>query len=182
MEYPKTDLDFAKHIIEFDPSDKSTYSQWTDTELIPQERAKEVPWPSNLGPKPRPYSEVPYPSDPLPESEYLIVTWTTLENRALADMLTPGYYKANWYNYDRFFDSHYKPNIQQGAPSLEKNRLGRFFPISIGEKSVLCFKSDLHMDTDGPKLPIRDLWKQIIQEVKPKLVITTGTAGAIGSN
>lgn len=31
-------------------------------------------------------------------------------------------------------------------------------------------------------MPIRDLWKQIIQEVKPKLVITTGTAGAIGSN
>jgi nucleoside phosphorylase len=182
MKYPKTDLDFARHIIEFDPRNRSTYAEWTEIEPILQERAKEVPWPSHLAPKPKPYSESPDSSDPLPEAEYLVVTWTTAENHALADMLTPGYSKTSWYNYDRFFDSHYKHNIQEGAPSLEKNRLGSFFPISIGEKSVLCFKSELHMDTDGLKLPIRDLWKQTIQEVKPKLVVTTGTAGAIGSD
>jgi nucleoside phosphorylase len=38
------------------------------------------------------------------------------------------------------------------------------------------------MSTDGSKLPLRDLWKQVIQEVKPKLVVTTGTAGGIGSD
>jgi purine-nucleoside phosphorylase len=36
------------------------------------------------------------------------------------------------------------------------------------------------MSQDGPKLPNIDVWHQIIQEVQPKLVITTGTAGGIG--
>jgi len=36
------------------------------------------------------------------------------------------------------------------------------------------------MSQDGPKLPIAKLWAQLIQECRPKLVITTGTAGGIG--
>jgi hypothetical protein len=36
------------------------------------------------------------------------------------------------------------------------------------------------MSQDGPELPNLDVWRQIIQEVQPKLVITTGTAGGIG--
>src|SRR6185312_674745 len=39
---------------------------------------------------------------------------------------------------------------------------------------------DSHMSQDGPELPNIDLWRQIIKEVHPKLVITTGTAGGIG--
>jgi nucleoside phosphorylase len=37
------------------------------------------------------------------------------------------------------------------------------------------------MSQDGPQLPNIDIWRQIIQEVQPKLVITTGTAGGIGT-
>ena len=55
------------------------------------------------------------------------------------------------------------------------------FPTTIGARNVLCFKSELHMSQDGPKLPIRDLWKQIIDETGAHLVITTGTAGGIGA-
>ena len=36
------------------------------------------------------------------------------------------------------------------------------------------------MSQDGPQLPNIDVWRQIILEVQPKLVITTGTAGGIG--
>jgi nucleoside phosphorylase len=36
------------------------------------------------------------------------------------------------------------------------------------------------MSQDGPQLPNIDVWRQIIEEVKPQLVITTGTAGGIG--
>ena len=36
------------------------------------------------------------------------------------------------------------------------------------------------MSQDGPKLPNIDVWSQIISEVQPKIVITTGTAGGIG--
>jgi purine-nucleoside phosphorylase len=44
------------------------------------------------------------------------------------------------------------------------------------------FKSDSHMSQDGPGLPNIDVWRQIIAEVRPKLVITTGTAGGIGTD
>ena len=120
-----------------------------------------------MAPEPQPYSQNPNSSNPFPEAGYLIVTWTTTESQALADVLTPEFPKTSWYTYDRFFESHYKNNIQHGAPSLEKNRLGIFFHTMIAEKSVICFKSELHTDTDGTKLPVRDLWKQIIEEVKP---------------
>ena len=36
------------------------------------------------------------------------------------------------------------------------------------------------MSQDGPELPNIDVWAQIIEEVRPNLVITTGTAGGIG--
>ena len=36
------------------------------------------------------------------------------------------------------------------------------------------------MARDGKQMPVKDLWIQLIKEVKPKLVITTGTAGGIG--
>ena len=46
---------------------------------------------------------------------------------------------------------------------------------------MICFKSELHLAQDGPKLPIQNLWQQLIAEAAPKLVITTGTAGGIGA-
>jgi nucleoside phosphorylase len=109
-----------------------------------------------------------------------VVTWTVAEAQALADVLTPDHPSSSWYMYDRLFDS-YKKNIQPGAPALQENRLGIFFPTNIGNNTALCFKSELHLSQDGPKLPVRDLWRQIIQETQPKLVVTTGTAGGIGS-
>src|SRR6201999_1855371 len=45
----------------------------------------------------------------------------------------------------------------------------------------VVFKSDSHMSQDGPQLPNLDVWRQIIAEVQPNLVITTGTAGGIGT-
>src|SRR5262249_4194298 len=55
-----------------------------------------------------------------------------------------------------------------------------YWTTTIGKKSVVVFKSDSHMSQDGPQLPNIDVWTQIIEEVKPSLVITTGTAGGIG--
>jgi purine-nucleoside phosphorylase len=70
--------------------------------------------------------------------------------------------------------------MRKGCPALQAKRLGTFWTTTIGNKSVVVFKSDSHMSQDGPQLPNIDVWRQLIREVKPKLVITTGTAGGIG--
>ena len=50
---------------------------------------------------------------------------------------------------------------------------------------MLCVKSELHLNQDGVRtgdgtatLPVAELFRQIIGEAKPKLVITVGTCGA----
>ena len=112
----------------------------------------------------------------------MIVTWTTEEAKCLADTLTPGFpSKGSWYDYTHNFESEFVPIIRRGCRAVQdSHRLGSYFPTTIAGKRVLCFKSELHMSQDGPKLPIAKLWAQLIEEVKPKLVITTGTAGGIG--
>ena len=72
--------------------------------------------------------------------------------------------------------------MRKGCPALEAKRLGAWWTTTIGKQSVVVFKSDSHMSQDGPDLPNIDVWTQIIEEVQPKLVITTGTAGGIGKD
>jgi hypothetical protein len=59
-------------------------------------------------------------------------------------------------------------------------------PVKVGNTSVLCMKSELHLNQDGVKtgegtatLPVKDFFKQIIDEVQPKVVLTIGTAGSV---
>jgi hypothetical protein len=103
------------------------------------------------------------------------------EARALSDVLTPGYNsKTGWYNYTKNFAS-YQPMLTARSPANKSKRLGSYFLTKLKNKTVLCFKSELHMSTDGIKLPIQTLWQQIIAESKSAIVITTGTAGGIGA-
>src|SRR5438477_1946995 len=71
--------------------------------------------------------------------------------------------------------------MRSGCPAKQAKRLGAYWTTKIGSKSVVVFKSDSHMSQDGPQLPNIDVWRQLIEEVRPKLVITTGTAGGIGT-
>ena len=73
-----------------------------------------------------------------------------------------------------------RKNSAGGCPALELKRLGAYWTGKIGATTVVFFKSDSHMSQDGPQLPNIDVWTQIIKEVKPKLVLTTGTGGGIG--
>src|SRR5262249_53057998 len=70
--------------------------------------------------------------------------------------------------------------MRAGSPALNAGRLGAYWTTTIGAKKVVVFKSDSHMSQDGPKLPNIGVWQQIITEVQPQLVLTTGTAGGIG--
>jgi hypothetical protein len=144
-----------------------------------------LPWPTGMAPRPQPLAVEPMVDDPLPQADVLVVTWTVAEVEALADTLTPGHGRNNWYRYARRFQDHYVPLIRRGAPSQQARRLGSYFPTLIGNKRVLCFKSELHLNQDGIRtapgratLPVKDMFRQLIEEVRPSLVITVGTAGA----
>jgi len=177
-------FDLAHHIITFDREDASTFSPHTlpPAAAMAAEARKPIPWPADATPTPKPLARTPSPDAKLPQCDYVIVTWTVEEAKALADTLTPGFpSKTAWYHYAHKFESEYVPLIRRGAPALESKRLASYFVTTIGEKQVLCMKSELHLSQDGQAMPIAKLWKQIIDEAKPKLIITTGTAGGIGA-
>ena len=174
------------HILNFDPLDPSTSLDTSSPQplfltpkLPPQISWKDVN--KKWAPKPVPNQKKPNPDKKLPEADLLIVTWTVAEALALSDALTPGKRShSDWFPYAHNWLSDFKPKVHGMAPSLKVNRLGLWYMSQIGKKKVLCFKSELHMARDGKQMPVKDLWKQLIKEVNPKLVITTGTAGGIG--
>lgn len=181
--------DIERHLIE--------YGQETDEPVGLEDLAGELglladegldlPWPAGLRPTPQAWTAAnrPDPDDALPQADVLVVTWTVAEHRALADVLTPGFPAKGWQTYRRNYASHYIPQIRDGAPALANNRLGSYFRTKIGDTTLVCFKSELHLNQDGKEtapgkatLPVKDLFLQLIDEVKPRLVITVGTAGA----
>ena len=178
--------DLARHIIEFDPRDSGSYefaaepgtadAQGLAAALSPDP----IPWPTGLAPTPTRPTKAPTDTSPLPKADVLVVTYTVAEGYALADTLTPGWGTTSWAPYRNGWPE-LKKNVKAGAPSLERDRAGLWATLTIGSTTVVVVKSDLHPSTDGAKLPIRALWAQIIDQVKPALVITTGTAGGIGA-
>jgi len=176
--------DLSRHIITYDSDDAQTYAPFS----LPPAAAMQastltaIPWPSGKAPMPQAMAPAPAPASPLPQADYVVVTWTVEEAKALADALTPGYpSKTAWYPYTHNFETEFVPIIRKGAPSLESKRLGSYFLTLIAGKRVICMKSELHLSQDGPEMPIAKLWAQIIAEAAPKLIITTGTAGGIGA-
>jgi hypothetical protein len=167
----------ARHIIDYDPGEPGTSLFAAAPAAAPV--LSPIPWPAQLAPRaaaPPDHGE----DAPLPHADVLVVTWTTAEARALADVLTPGVFSTAWRRYTDRFHSFYEPRLDPHAPARASGCLGRYWLSEIGARTVLCFKSDLHLSQDGPALPVRDLWKQIIEQCAPKLVISTGTAGAVG--
>jgi nucleoside phosphorylase len=176
---PPEGEDLQREIIDFDseaPPGREFLAFTTATGLS---RYTDVPWPAGLAPKtggaPKGKS-----GRSLPRADVLVVTWTVDEGHALSRVLTPGQDSRNDY---RSYTHNYatiSSKMRSGCPARQAKRLGAYWTTAIGGKSVVVFKSDSHMSQDGPKLPNIDVWAQLISEVQPRLVLTTGTAGAIG--
>ena len=172
--------DFQREIIDFDSESDSGLRFMAFSTATGLSRYVDVSWPKGLAPKTggTPSSGG---DGPLPRADVLVVTWTVDEGHALSRVLTPGKDSRNDYvKYTHNYDT-ISQKMRPGCPALELKRLGTYWTTTIGKKSVVIFKSDSHMSQDGPKLPNIDVWQQIIDEVRPSLVITTGTAGGIGT-
>lgn len=182
-----TPEDFQREIIDFDSEAPAGLAFLAFTTATGLSRFTDIPWPKGLAPKTgsKPSGNG---SGPLPKADVLVVTWTVDEGHALSRVLTPGKDSRNDYvSYTHNFAT-IKSKMRKGCPALNAKRLGAFWTTTIGGKKVVIFKSDSHLSQDTKKLPKKDgtlpnedVWKQIIEEVKPKLVITTGTAGGIGT-
>jgi hypothetical protein len=148
------------------------------TYRAPHEAPAPIPWPDGLAPSGAPYGRA--ADEPLPSSDVLVVTWTVAEGQALADVLTPGMPSTTWKPYAHRW-SNYQPQLTGRSPAREAGCMGYVAQVRIGGVEVLAVKSELHLATDGISAPIVALWQQMVSEARPKLVVTTGTAGGIGA-
>ncbi len=148
------------------------------TYRVPHEAPAPVPWPDGLAPRGVPYGRA--ADQPLPPADVVVVTWTVAEGQALADVLTPGLPSTSWKPYARRWKS-YETQLTGRSPAREAACMGQVAQVRIGDVEVLAVKSELHLATDGVSAPIVQLWQQIVNEARPKLVITTGTAGGVGA-
>lgn len=169
-----------------------------DDSLFPQPTAAEaglladlgIQFPADLAPVPQPFKAVPSPGNSLPKADVVVITWTVAERDGMADVLSPGYPGKSWYRYNRRYAEFYDERIRPGAPSKKGQILGTYMPIEIAGRKVLLFKSELHLNQDGIQdlphgapgnatLPVKDLFKQIIEETEAGHVLTVGTCGGI---
>ena len=179
-------------LLDYDPTNPQPefFSTATEMSAALARRAitQPVPFPAGLAPVPVTPSSPPLAQDPLPTADVLVVTWTVAEAVALATIFTQGVPLSQWFEYthnvDAFIPKVTGPKAPFNDPKLARyyHSLGLYYPVRLVGKSVLCFKSGLHMDYDGPAFPLLDLWKQLLDETGAKFVITTGTGGAIGAN
>jgi nucleoside phosphorylase len=137
-----------------------------------------IPWPEGSAPTHQQYNSD--PDQPMPAADVLVVTWTAAEAQALADVMTPGLASRSWQPYARNW-SEYEPQLTDRSPARDEHCMAHYALCTIGSTKVVVAKSELHLATDGPSAPIIALWRQMVGDVSPGLVITTGTAGGIGA-
>lgn len=151
----------------------------------PGQETLNIPFPAGLAPQPKAMSPAPKPDDPLPQVDIIAMMDTSAESNAMADVLTPGVNRYDWYPYTHNFTTKFLPQLGPNAPARESKRLGSYYLTYIGGKKVLVYKTELHMHTDGLlvnghyTLPIKDMLAQMIAEAKPALFLTTGTSGGV---
>lgn len=136
-----------------------------------------IPWPAGLAPT----LDGGHAPAEIPQATVVVSTYTRAEGEALADVFTPGHPLEEWTPYAVGFD-HFKPEFTGRSPALEAKCLGQYAECWIGKTKVVCFRNEAHLATDSKALPLRGVWRQLIEAVKPSLWIDTGTAGGIGAS
>jgi hypothetical protein len=150
-----------------------------------------VPWPAGLAPTASSFQNHPA-GKPITVAvgesvDALILLYTDLEISALLDVFTgdstwsPAR-KKTWCPYAHNF-AQIKPRIEgiDGNDALKSGYFGYLSLMTIGATKVALYKTELHPKANGLKLPFIPVIAQLVSELNPKLLISTGTAGGIGS-
>jgi len=149
-----------------------------------------IAWPAGLAPTPAALGNY-APGEAITgalnvQADVLIILYTEIETRALLDVFTgnstwSAARRKTWNGYGHNF-AKFKSMIEgiSGDAALEAGLFGYLSAVTIGTQTVVLFKSELHPKQNGPQLPFVPVIQQLVSELKPALVISTGTAGAIG--
>jgi hypothetical protein len=180
-----TPEDLQREIIDFDSEGPEGAAFLAFSKATGLSRFTDIKWPSRLAPQ---TGKTPAKgAGKLPRAKVLVVTWTVDEGHALSRVLTPGKDSRDDYvPYKRNYAALTR-QMTKGSPAVKAGRLGAYWTTTIGGNKAVIFKSESHLSQDTSKhfpangiLPNALVWQQIIEDVQPELVITTGTGGGIG--
>src|SRR5262249_22603889 len=149
-----------------------------------------IPWPDQLKPTQIPLG--PHKSGqtingPVQfKADVLILLYTEEETSAFLEVFTGNKdwstsRRDTWCFYAHNFDK-ISGDIQgiKGDYALEHGFFGYLNAMQIGDQKVAVFKTELHPKVNGNKLPIIPVIQQLVTELAPLLVLSTGTAGGMG--
>jgi hypothetical protein len=150
-----------------------------------------IAWPQGLAPTPcalgnyQPGAQITQALNV--KTDVLIVLYTDAETSALLDVLTQDMdwsasRRKQWCGYGHNF-AKFRAIIAgiDDDDALKQGLFGYLSAVKIGARTVVLYKTELHPKQNGPELPFVPVLQQLITELAPALVISTGTAGAIGS-
>lgn len=148
-------------------------------------------------------AETPRPTnyDELPKADVVVMTWTAAEWDALDYVFSDERsrpqpptrpWREKWHTWRRDFYTVY-PDLWSrrlisayrgttlGTPALNwyAQRWGLYTVVTVGSKRVMLFKSDLHLNQDGERLPVASMIRRCVLETKASLVLSIGTAGGV---
>jgi hypothetical protein len=150
-----------------------------------------IPWPDRLAPTTIPFGSY-SPGQKITEAvefkaDALILLYTDQEISALLDVFTGNNEwstarKSQWCGYAHNFSS-LAGSITgiSDNDALKSGMFGYLNAVQIGNQLVTLYKTELHAKVNGDKLPIIPVIQQLVNEIRPSLVISTGTAGGMGS-
>jgi hypothetical protein len=148
-------------------------------------------WPAGLAPAGSQFANH-APGQPITTAvgeavDVLLILYTDLEISALLEVFTgdstwSATRKKTWNAYGHNFAT-IKPKITgiNDNDALKAGYFGYLSLMTIGDKKVALYKTELHPKANGLQLPFIPVIAQLVSELAPKLVISTGTAGAVGS-
>jgi len=189
LKNPEVQVDpYAEKVIDYNPLDEDAAASFGSAAVMVTKHAiNQIPWPQDLAPEPDNSFNFLGEDAVLPQADFVIFTWTSAEANAMSAVMTPGSWAmppkgmtGGWNTYTNQWNSKYVGRFTSRSPAETAPYIGKFMPILITGRKVLLFKSNFHLARDNASMPVKDMFKQVIEQTQAKFVITSGTAGAIG--